>query len=251
MACGAAIGVGVVSSLRDQRMPTARADSRIGRLDLAAARSTEVDLEPMPERRHGTSRDAHRIADAGHLTVLSNGNVVVPSDLAERIRIRAMDTEGNIDAEELSLVGIGAEGATKLQEALDGLKKWGIERESRLAQVIRKNHAEVLIRIPGDGIDHLKKKEFDDSIDTIFGQSRPFVEGALSHLGGLTSNWGAADLVVTARLVSDGYTEYKLFGYDSSRPPSLKEEDDPSVGAHSIRSFRAKEIPERLRHLFD
>lgn len=251
MACGAAIGVGVVSALRDQGMTTATADSRIGRLDFAATRSTEAGPGPMPERRTETGRNAHRTTEAGHLTFLSNGNIVVPADLAERIRIRAMDTEGNVDAEEFSLVGLRAESARKLQEVLDGLKKWELERESRLAEIIRKNDAEILIGIPGMGMDQLRKQEFDDSIDEIFGQSRPFVEGSLSHVGGLTSDWGAADLVVTARPVSEGRTEYKLFGYDSSRPPSLKEGDDPSVEAIGIRTFRAKEIPERLRHLFD
>jgi hypothetical protein len=249
--CGAAIGAGVVGASRDQRMPETTVNPGIERSDIAATRPVESSLGAMQERGTDTRRHSQKTTDAGDLTFLSNGNVVVPADLAERIRIRAMDTEGNVNAEELALIGLAAEKSRKLQDVLDGLKKWELERESRLAKIIRKNEKEVVIGIPGEGVDQRQKQEFDDSINEIFGPTRPFVEGALSHVAALTGDWGTAEMVVTARPISDGYTEYKLFVYESSRPPSLNEGADLSVGALSIHSFRTKEIPERLRHLFD
>lgn len=251
LACGAIIGGVVVISLRDQRNPIATEAPRMRQLDDSEVRATQSELESIQERRKSTGLNTRRTRDAGDLTFLSNGNIIVPSELAERIHIYGMDTEGNVDAAELSLIGISAEDSKKLQDAIDELKKWEIERESRLAQIIRKSDAEILIQVPGQNVDDLKKQEFEKTVDLIIGKSRPFVQGSLSQIRSLTSEWGAADKVVTARPFADGYTEYKLYRYRASHPPSLKNGGDPSENAMSTTTFRAKEIPDRLRHLFD
>lgn len=250
---GLAIGAGFVTVFRNQKVSPLLVEAGVRRSEFAEAR--KIDESPASNGEGKTKRKQAGIrhSDAGQLTFLSNGNIVVPAELADRIRIRAMDDEGNLNTEELTLIGLSVENSKKLQMLLDGLKKWEFQREASQAEVVRKTSSETVIRIPGRSRDEPRKQEFDEAIEEIFGRSRPFVAGSLSHVGSLTSGWGAADLVATARPIADGYTEYKLFGYDPSRPPKLGEGSDPSVGAISIRSFRCKdkEVPERLQHLFD
>lgn len=250
-AIGLAIGMGVASALRDQKEESTMVESDIGSSGSPHARRAGEIADPTREQRAKREPNASRPSDAGQITFLPNGYLVVPGVLADRIHIRAMNGEGNVDAEELALIGLSEKDSTKLQGLLNEIKNWELQRETSQAEVVRKNSSETIIRIPSGGRDDRRKQEYDLAIDEIFGRRRPFVEAALSHVGSLTSGWGEADLVATARPTADGFTEYQLIEYDRSRPPLLEEGGDLAAGAISIRSFRAKKVPERLNHLFD
>lgn len=88
-------------------------------------RPAETDSAHVPEKRKDGDRSFRKATDAGHFAFPGNGNIVVPADLADRIRIRAMDTEGNAIKEELSLPGICDEKAAEFEEMLDGLEEAG------------------------------------------------------------------------------------------------------------------------------
>jgi len=187
-----------------------------------------------------------------------DGSVTISPGMVRRLAINVLSSEGQVNREELALLGVDAEKADSLQAMAD--KAWNdeIARQTRRSKVVRDGEDGSTILIPSGekgGISVEEgRRQLEEQVRGILGtESKLAADSFISGMYHIARAWSDEILVVDTRLNRQGKREYKVYSFRHGFTPQLDGVIDPvSLADRSFgqRTYRAEEIPEELKHLF-
>lgn len=196
---------------------------------------------------------ASESTNLARISFLTDGSVIVPASLTDRIRIGAMNYEGVIDPAELALIGIDQKQSLELQNLVNQTKGFLLERQASVAKVIRQDDNFLAIRIPRVDTDNGIREEFDSRVNAIVGERSALIRESLCRMNSLTLNWGLSEQIVCVETNDDGIREYKVFCYNPGYSPEFPDghltSNTFAKEAKGTDTYRSEEVPPALRHL--